>query len=265
MAALSPARRLAAALDPVVRMRQAGIEADPWQKVALRTTAERTIILGSRQGGKSTVVATDALHVAEQDPPGDVIIGAVKQDQSAEMLRKSKTIYGITGSIYEDELDGNSVLHVAMPNGSRILAVPGKAATVRSFTAKKLIIDEAAYVPDEFYMSVFPMLAVSRGRIVLLSTAHAKAGAFYNIWEKAPAWDFSQPAEAQQNAWLKIKVPWWDCPRITPEFIQAERERFGEQYVLREYCCEFADPVAATFRGVDIDAMARDDLEVWAL
>jgi hypothetical protein len=249
-------------------MRQAGITADPWQETLLRSTAQRIIILATRQGGKSTSVATAALHVAEQDPPGDVIIGAVKQDQSAEMLRKSKTIYGITGSIFEEELDGdlkgNSILRVEMPNGSRILAVPGKAGTVRSFTAKLLIIDEAAYVPDDFYKAVFPMLAVSHGRIVLLSTAHAKFGAFYDIWTEAPEWDFRLPPEAQEEAWLKIKVPWTMCPRIRPAFIEAERARFGGGYIMREYDLEFQDAITAAFRTEDIEAAFDNDVQGWA-
>jgi hypothetical protein len=239
--------------------------ADPWQALILRTEARRVIALTSRQTGKSTTAATDALHTAETENSGDIIIAAAKQDQAAEMLRKSKALYSIGGSIYDDDLGVDSVLRIEMPNRSRILAVPGKAATVRSFTAKKLIVDEAAYVPDEFYMAVFPMLAVSHGRISLYSTAHAKSGAFYDIWTEAPEWDFRLPPEAQEEAWLKIKVPWWECPRIRPEFIEAERRRFGEQYVLREYCCEFADAITAAFRSEDIEAMARDDVEPWAI
>ncbi len=266
MSRLSAARRLAAALDPVIRMRHAGIEADAWQQTALRTEAQRVIILASRQAGKSMTVATKALHTAETRPDSEVIIGAVRQEQSAEMLRKAMGIYAIAGSATDAEVDNISVLRVELDNRSRIMAVPGKGASVRSYSAVRLlIIDEAAYVPDDFYQAVFPMLAVSHGRAILLSTANAQMGAFYDLWTEAPEWDFAKPADEQEDAWLKIKVPWWDCPRIRPEFIEAERRRFGDRYVLKEYCCEFQSPVESAFRWEDIARMKPGGVEAWDL
>jgi hypothetical protein len=261
---LSPARRLAAALDPVIKARHAGFECDPWQAQVLRSTAKRIIICASRQAGKSWCIGTLAIHTAETDP-GEIIIGAPKQDQAAEMLRKAMGMYSVAGHWDEAEVDKESVLRVELRNGSRIIAVPGKAQTVRSFSAlRMLILDEAAYVPDAFYQAVFPMLAVSGGRVVLLSTPHAKSGAFYDIWTEAPEWNCALPAEAQEEAWLKVLVPWWECPRIRPSFIEGER-RFGDAYIDREFACRFADAITAAFRTEDIDAMARDDVEPWAI
>jgi hypothetical protein len=46
-----------------------------------------------------------------------------------------------------------------------------------------LIVDEASRVQDALYQGIRPMLAVSGGRIVLLSTPWGKRGFFFEEWE----------------------------------------------------------------------------------
>ena len=49
-------------------------------------------------------------------------------------------------------------------NESRIVRLPGKEETVQGFSAVGLmLIDEAAWVPDELYKAVRPMLAATGG------------------------------------------------------------------------------------------------------
>ena len=66
-----------------------------------------------------------------------------------------------------------------LANGSRILCLPGKEETVRCFSPSLLIIDEASRVPDDLYRSVRPMLAVSKGRLIALSTYFGQRGWFF--------------------------------------------------------------------------------------
>ena len=53
---------IASALDPVLLMQSAGFEPDPWQRELLRSDAKRSLVLCSRQSGKSTVAAEMAVH-----------------------------------------------------------------------------------------------------------------------------------------------------------------------------------------------------------
>jgi hypothetical protein len=59
---------LAAALDPCVLARQAGLVPDEWQAHVLRSTAPRVLLNCSRQSGKSTISALLALHTALYTP-----------------------------------------------------------------------------------------------------------------------------------------------------------------------------------------------------
>ena len=58
------------------------------------------------------------------------------------------------------------------------------------------------------------MLAVSRGKLWLLSTPHGKRGFFYEMWK------------AGGRGWMRIRVPATECPRISQRFLAEERPEF---------------------------------------
>jgi hypothetical protein len=77
-----------------------------------------------------------------------------------------------------------------LPNGSRIEALPGTERTVRGFSgASLLIVDEAARVDDGLVYSVRPMLAVSGGSLMMLSTPFGRRGVFYREWTEGEGWE----------------------------------------------------------------------------
>jgi hypothetical protein len=72
---------------------------------------------------------------------------------------------------------------LTLSNGSRVVCLPCKDETIRGFAGVALlIIDEAAQVPDDIYRTVRPMLAVSNGRLICLSTPFGKRGFFWDAW-----------------------------------------------------------------------------------
>jgi hypothetical protein len=143
-----------------------------------------------------------------------------------------------------------SALRVEFVNGSRIVSLPGKDdAAIRGFSSPKLVVvDEAARVPDTLYRSVRPMLAVSRGRLLALSTPMGKRGWFYEAY-------------TGKERWERIRVTADMVPRITPEYLAEEREALGEDWYMQEYFCSFRDLIGACFRQEDIDACLSDDVQ----
>src|SRR5262249_4393282 len=89
-----------------------------------------------------------------------------------------------------------------------------------------LVLDEAARIPDILYRSVRPMLAVSRGRLVALSTPFGQRGWFFDEWRG-------------NGPLKKVRLTRRDCPRVTPDFIADEVRALGESWVRQEYECEF--------------------------
>ena len=236
--------------DPARLLTDAGLQADGWQAGVLRSQAARLLLLASRQAGKSSVAAALALQTALLEPPALVLILAPAERQSGELFRKMADLYNALGRPVPAARETALQLHLA--NGSRVVALPGKEGTVRSYSGVALlVIDEAARVPDELYLSVRPMLAVSRGRLIAMSTPFGKRGWFHDAWHS--------PSEP----WGRVRVPAGQCPRITAAFLAEERLALGERWYRQEYECSFEDAVGAVFSYADIQAALRDDVEPW--
>ena len=230
---------LAYALDPVLLARAAGIDPDPWQADLLRGDDAQTILNCSRQSGKSTTCGVLAYHVAQYHPPALILLLSPSQRQSGELFRKVKDVANALGADAGPVVE-ESALRVEFANGSRVVCLPGTEATVRSYSAPSLVvIDEASRVPDELYQAVRPMLAVSHGRLVLLSTPFGKRGFFHKEWtEGGPGWH-------------RVKITAHDCPRISEEFLASEREIVGSWHYRQEYLCEFVETDDQVF-GLDL-------------
>src|SRR5262249_6770208 len=142
-----------------------------------------------------------------------------------------------------------TALQLELANVSRVLSLPGTEGTVRGFSkVSLLIIDEAARVSDPLYYAVRPMLAVSRGRLVALSTPFGQRGWFHAEWTGAGDWE-------------RVRVTADQVPRITKEFLAEERRALGERFYAQEYMTSFESTIDAVFDYRDIQAALSDNVQ----
>lgn len=260
---------------PELILRRAGMAPDRWQAETLRSAAQQILLLCSRQVGKTEVGAALALRTALVEAPALVLVLSPSQRQSAEFLARVKNLYHVlTGpprklwrepqSWYDKmlveagkddvffrlpEKQRESLLQLHLANGSRIIGLPASEGKIRVYSSVALLlIDEASRVPDDLYRAVRPMLAVSRGRLVALSTPFGKRGWFFEEWSGA-------------NPWKRVKIIAEQCPRIPKEFLEQERLSLGERWFRQEYLCSFEDVVDAVFSYADIQAALSDDVK----
>lgn len=248
----SLASDLACALDPVLLADACGFHPDPWQGELLRSRHPRILLNCSRQAGKSTTTGFLALHEALFFPPAPVVVLSPSLGQSVELFDKILEPYKALGRPVGATQESTTRLRLA--NGSRILAMPGNEKTIRGLSGVRLLlIDEAARVEDALYRAVRPMLAVSGGRLIALSTPFGKRGWWYEAWENGGP------------EWLRVKVPATLCPRISPAFLAEERRALGEWFYRQEYLGEFSEAVDAIFQRRFIDAAVSggEELESW--
>lgn len=242
------------ALDPSRLLRERGIEADGWQRALLRCPARHILLNCSRQSGKSTTVAALALQTALFEAGSLTLLLSPTLRQSGELFRKLRELLAALPDL-PPPLHATQT-HLELAHGSRIVSLPGKEATVRSFSGVALlIIDEAARVPDDLYRSVRPMLAVSQGRLVCLSTPFGKRGFFWREWEGLKSADDDGPPAD----WHRVRIPWRDCPRITPAFIDNERRSLGDAWVRQEYECSFEALEGLVYPDFD----AQSGIDAW--
>jgi hypothetical protein len=131
-----------------------------------------------------------------------------------------------------------------LENGSRIITLPGTEKTIRGFSGVSLlIVDEAARVEDELYFAVRPMLAVSGGRLIMMSTPYGQRGVFHEEWIGG------------SGEWQRFRVSAEQVPRISPEFLSEERRALGSRWFEQEYMCVFGELEGAVFSREAIDRM----------
>jgi hypothetical protein len=102
-----------------------------------------------------------------------------------------------------------------------------------------LILDEAARVDDGLYFAVRPMLAVSGGALMMLSTPASRRGVFFEAWTEGAGWE-------------RYEVPAEECPRISEAFLEEERRSLPRRVFDQEYRCVFVETEDAVFSFEDV-------------
>jgi hypothetical protein len=231
------------ALDRVAFSGALGIHPDGWQEDLLRSHSERILLNCSRQSGKSTMSAVIALHRALYHPGSLILCLAPALRQSQELFAKIASFYRDLGRPVSPI--GERKLSLELENGSRIITLPGTEKTIRGFSGVSLlIVDEAARVEDELYFAVRPMLAVSGGTLIMLSTPYGQSGIFYEEW-----------MSDDSREWQRFRVSADQVPRISPEFLSEERRALGSRWFEQEYMCVFGELEGAVFSREAIDRM----------
>lgn len=224
-----------------------GINLDEWQRDALSAEESGQLLLASRQAGKSTTAGVKALHKMLYDPGSLTLIIAPSERQSKRLLRAVRKLY----KQVQDEFPARTLgqISIELANGSEVHALPGSEGTVRGFSkVDNLIIDEAALVNDELYQSVRPMLAVSGGELMAMTTPRGKRGWFYR--------EYTEGGED----WHRACITAYDIPRISKEWLKEERRKIGDFWFNQEYLCVFLDTDDQLYPTDLVEAAETDDI-----
>lgn len=216
--------------DPILFSRELlGFEPFEYQAKILKDPSKRIVVCAGRQVGKSSCVAAKAIHFAICNEMTNILIVSASLRQSILMFEK------IT-SVIESKLPGllkyRSRIRIRLSNGSSIIALPSGryGHTLRGFTANLVIIDEAAFVPEEVIAnSILPTLSTTDGYCWMLSTPYDRDHLFHKA--------FSDPA------WSAYHLPSSANPLISKEFLEEQKRFVGELRYRQEYEAEFVDDV----------------------
>lgn len=234
------------ALDPAALADAIAMNPDSWQAEVLRSSNPRILLNCARQSGKSEIAALLSVHTAVFQRESIVLLLSPSQRQSVELFRRVLAIYRGLGRPVVAESE--NALSLSLENGSRVIALPSTEQTVRGYSKVALLcVDEASRVPDDIMAAIRPMLAVSSGRIIALSTPAGQRGWWYDAW-------------SGRDDWLRVSVTADENPRITAEFLEAERSALGDALYRQEYECEFLGSAPhAAFDPDSVEAAFRHD------
>ena len=205
---------------------------DDWQREVLKT--EGNICLRSgRQVGKSTIISIKAAEEALKKPNQLILIAACVLDQAELIFRKTREYIEAR---YKTQIVGRVTLHfLELKNGSKILcrAIGDTGEGIRGYTANIIIIDEAAFVNERVWSAITPIISVSHGKMILLSTPHGRKGYYYNCFS--------------DKDYTSFHVSALDCPRHTKEFLDKAEARMTKVEFATEYLGEFIDELREYF------------------
>jgi hypothetical protein len=221
--------------DRAAVLTRAGFDPEPNQAAFLRSAAPRELLLTTRQFGKSTTAAGLAVSEAVLTPGALVLLLSPTLRQSAEVYLKAVGVFDGLGRPVPEVRRTATTLELA--NGSRVVSLPGTPENVRGFSRPRLVvIDEAAFVRDELYAAVTPMLARSvRGRLVAVTTPYGQRGYFFEQWSKGG------------DGWRRTTVTADQVASIPAAFLESERSILGPRWFEQEYFCRFVATLDAAF------------------
>ncbi len=230
--------------------------ADEWQE-RLITSKLNACVVCSRQAGKSTGAAALAAHTFYYQVGSLTLVVAPTEAQSSELLRRAKTLLSCMPGNGGMGVS-NATTRIESPMGSRIIALPGTDSSTRGYSPHLLIMDEAAYLPDDTIKAMMPSVAVTRGRIVMLSTPSGRVGRFFEIFAATE----DQIRRGEQPSWEIIRVN-CETPEVRArqgqEFIEMERQTRTQYDFAQEYLGEFLASDSAVYNPYSIDAAFTDD------
>ena len=207
----------------------------PFQEKVLKLFRDNpySIVLKSRQLGLSTLSAGYSLWLMIFHKDKNILCIATKQETAKNMVTKVKFMFENLPSWLKVDASENNKLNLRLFNGSQIKATSASSDAGRSEAVSLLLIDEAAYIDNigEIWASAQQTLATGGGCIAL-STPYGTGNWFHQTWTRA---------EASENEFLPIKLPWYVHPERDQKWRDRQDELLGDPRMAAQECdCDFS-------------------------
>jgi len=204
-----------------------------YQEKLLNDPAQRIIACMGRQTGKTTTIATKAIHYAYTHPKTTTLIISPSLRQSMIMFDK---ILALTHAnpLLRKSITRKTRTVIQLTNASTIIALPCSEHLLRGYTAHLAIADEASFIPETIITEIiYPMLSTTNGTAILLSTPWDKNHFFYKA--------FLNPQYSTH------KVCSAENPLIPNAFLQEMQQNMTTEAYKREYLAEFTEAATSYF------------------
>jgi len=214
------------------------LKLDKWQEEVLATDGNICLRSG-RQVGKSTVISIKAGEYATHNKNKVVLVVAAVERQAYHLFEM--ILYYLDTNYKSYICKGKkrpTKSKIQLNNGTIIYCLPTgmSGLGIRGYTVDLLIADEAAFIPEEVWTAVTPMLSTTfkrGGSIILLSTPFGRGGYYYECFQDPSFTTFHVSSE--------------DCDRHSKEFLEREKSRMTKVQYAQEYLGEFVDELMQFF------------------
>lgn len=226
------------------------------QREFLAQPARFKVLACGRRWGKTEVCAVQIVHALTRPSPTRHIVLAPTLEQAklifdrvVEFLSQSSVILSrllppgetraalkITRSPYPKLRWGE---HTVVARSGHL------GRSLRGNEATHIVVDEAAYVPEELITEVaMPMLATTDGHLTMISTPHG-----LNHF-----WRFFQMGQRGEHGIWSRRAPSAESPHVRREFLEVQKALISGRAFKVEYEAEFLDSSGQVFRTESVEA-----------
>ena len=231
-----------------------------YQKKALRMMRDNrfSLLLFSRQTGKSTISAIFCLWQACFNENQNIIIVANKENTAKTIFKRLRLAYESLPNWLKPGVREYGKESMELANGSTIGITTTTGTAGRGSSANLIFIDEADWIESglltEFWSSVYPIISSSKkSKIIMASTPRDTSGLFYRLYSDSLT---------GENNWVHMKITWDQVPGRDEKWKKDTIKSLSSPEVFRrEFSCEFDQIGEAALDGELLDKMSRECLD----
>lgn len=150
-------------------------------------------------------------------------------------------------------------LKILSPTGKEHSVIEFKSGdnsdSLRGFGVKFFVMDEAARIPYESYLSLLTTVTQTKGKGFYISTPKGR-GWFYDVYQKGvKTYEDGTPIYGPDNPdphpeWFSVRLPTWTNPHVDLTSVQDMKNNLPEDDFRQEVAAEFLLESAGVFRGI---------------
>ena len=212
--------------------------------LALMASTRLIAFLKARQLGVTWLVCLFAMRLCTFRRGQEVLFLSKGQNEANKLAERTSYLYHQHQNRADLPMlikDGTQEL--AWDNGSRVSSLPATKDAGRSDTASLVVLDEWAFMkwPQETLAAIKPTIDAG-GKLFIISSADGNGTAYHQLW---------QAAEAGQNGYLPVFLPWFARPERGPTWRDEKLAESNNDTatVYREYP---ANPIEAFTNAVGL-------------
>ena len=233
----------------------------PKQEELLRffVNEKRCICLASRQTGKTTTYTIYALWTLIFQPEKKIMLLANKADTMLEIIDRIRLAYGYLPAWMKPSVVTWNKGEIVFSNRSAIKGFATASDAARGYSAAIVIMDEAAFVPNNIasrvFESIYPVISSSKNsHFIMVSTPNGADpnNLYYSIWQKANRKEKDKNAEG----WKAFRFDWWDVPGRDEQWKNTTMASIGQRRFAQEFGNEFLS-TSTTKKLIDDDVVER--------
>ncbi|MCX7799508.1 MAG: hypothetical protein N2109_04115 [Fimbriimonadales bacterium] len=230
-------------MDPR-KLLEAAWRPHPGQRAFLEADAPIRVLACGRRWGKTDACAAEAVLNLLGTQPTRQLVVAPTLDQARLLFQRALDLLEAVPGPAPPKVRWTP--YPALQLGPhRLAARSGHVArALRGNEATHIVVDEAAFVPEELVADVLmPMLATTDGRLTLISTPKGR-----NHF-----WRFFRMGEADGRRVWSRRAPSRESPLVSREFLEAQRSLISDRAFRVEYEAEFVDSEGRVFPAEAVD------------